>query len=144
MTVQQQINPGMRSILVDWLVDVGVHFEVMNETLHMAIHYTDMALSKLNIQKSQLQLVGTSCMKIADIFNEKSKEYYRQENAVEYAYITADEYTPQNVIAMEKEILSLLSFDLCVPTPIHFIKLYARVLKLDPLTELIACYIADI
>jgi len=41
-------------------------------------------------------------MKIADVFNEKSKEYYRQENAAEYAYITADEYTPTEVIDMEK------------------------------------------
>jgi hypothetical protein len=41
-------------------------------------------------------------MKIADVFNERSKEYYRQENANEYAYITADEYTPQEVILMEK------------------------------------------
>jgi hypothetical protein len=32
-------------------------------------------------------------MKIADVFNERSKEYYRQENASEYAYITADEYS---------------------------------------------------
>jgi hypothetical protein len=63
---------------------------------------------------------------------------------VEYAYITADEYTPQNVIAMEKDVLSLLSFNLQVPTSIHFIKLYARVLHLNPLTELIACYIADL
>jgi hypothetical protein len=41
-------------------------------------------------------------MKIADVFNERSKEYYRQENAAEYAYITADEYTPIEVIQMEK------------------------------------------
>lgn len=32
-------------------------------------------------------------MKIADVFNERSKEYYRQENSTEYAYITADEYS---------------------------------------------------
>ena len=37
-------------------------------------------------------------MKLADVFNERSKEYYRQENANEYAYITADEYTPLEVI----------------------------------------------
>lgn len=41
-------------------------------------------------------------MKLADVFNEKSKEYYRQENAAEYAYITADEYTADEVIEMEK------------------------------------------
>jgi hypothetical protein len=31
-------------------------------------------------------------MKIADQYNERSKEYYRQENAKDYAYITADEF----------------------------------------------------
>lgn len=83
-------------------------------------------------------------MKIADIFNEKNKEYYRQENAVEYAYITADEYAPADVIKMEKDVLTLLNFQLCSPSSIHFIKLYSRLLKVDKLTELIACYIADL
>ena len=93
----------MRSILVDWLVDVSVHFEVMSETLHLAINYINRTLSQLQVEKNKLQLVGVACMKIADVFNERSKEYYRQENANEYAYITADEYTPAEVILMEKE-----------------------------------------
>lgn len=52
MQKQKHINSGMRSILVDWLVDVGVHFEVMNETLHMAINYTDRSLAMMEIQKN--------------------------------------------------------------------------------------------
>lgn len=101
-TKQTQINESMRSILIDWLVDVSVHFEVMTETLHFAVSYIDRTLSVLEIEKGKLQLVGVTCMKIADVFNEKSKEYYRQENATEYAYITADEYTPAELIEMEK------------------------------------------
>ncbi len=96
------MTENMRSILVDWLVDVSVHFEVMSETLHFAINYIDRTLSKITVEKNRLQLVGVACMKIADVFNERSKEYYRQENAAEYAYITADEYTAAEVIAMEK------------------------------------------
>mmetsp|Transcript_8746 Transcript_8746/g.6480 ORF Transcript_8746/g.6480 Transcript_8746/m.6480 type:complete len:97 (+) Transcript_8746:644-934(+) len=96
----------MRSILIDWLVDVSVHFEVMGETLHYAISFTDRALSSMQVEKSKLQLVGVACMKVADLFNEKSKEYYRQENASEYSYITADEYPPHEIIAMEKHILN--------------------------------------
>lgn len=49
---------------------------------------------------------------IADLFNERSKEYYRQENSKEYAFITADEYTEEQVVCMEKEILTVLEFDL--------------------------------
>ena len=44
----------MRSILVDWLVDVSVHFEVMSETLHFAINYIDRTLSKIEVEKSKL------------------------------------------------------------------------------------------
>jgi len=63
-------------------------------------------------------------MKIADVFNERSKEYYRQENATEYAYITADEYTAQEVIQMEKQILNLLNFELYSPNAVSFLKMY--------------------
>jgi len=77
MNNQPHISENMRSILVDWLVDVSVHFEVMSETLHFAINFIDRTLSKITIEKNRLQLIGVACMKIADVFNEKSKEYYR-------------------------------------------------------------------
>ena len=67
----------MRAILVDWLVDVSVHFEVMSETLHYAVNYIDRTLSQVQVDKGKLQLVGVACMKVADVFNERSKEYYR-------------------------------------------------------------------
>ena len=124
MHKQNLITENMRSILIDWLVDVSVHFEVMGETLHYAINYIDRTLSKITVEKNKLQLVGVACMKIADVFNERSKEYYRQENASEYAYITADEYTPSEVITMEKNILNILDFELYSPTSVAFIKLY--------------------
>ena len=89
MKKQSNITDNMRAILVDWLIDVSVHFEVMSETLHYAISYIDRSLSRIEIEKNKLQLIGVTCMKLADVFNEKSKEYYRQENASEYAYITA-------------------------------------------------------
>jgi len=60
-------------------------------------------------------------MKIADVFNEKSKEYYRQENASEY--ITADEYSAEEVIDMEKKILTMLDFNCFSLTIPHFLKL---------------------
>lgn len=63
-------------------------------------------------------------MKIADVFNERSKEYYRQENSAEYAYITADEYAPNEVIQMEKQVLNILNFELYSPTSVAFMKIY--------------------
>jgi cyclin A len=140
MSKQSMVSESMRTILVDWLVDVSMHFEVMGETLHFAIGYIDRTLSVLEIEKNKLQLVGVTCMKIADVFNEKSKEYYRQDNASEYAYITADEYTSDEVIKMEKQILTLLDFNCYSPTVIHFLKL----LNMSEEVKLLSNYLADL
>lgn len=144
MSGQSMITESMRAILVDWLVDVSMHFEVMDETLHYAISYIDRVLSVLDIPKNKLQLVGVTCMKIADVFNEKSKEYYRQENAAEYAYITADEYTAEQVIEMEKQILTLLDFNCFSVTVPHFLNLYTRVVNIEKKVKIVADYLADL
>ena len=57
------------------------------------------------------------------VFNERSKEYYKQDNAIEYAYITADEYSPQELIETEKGIIQLLCYKLNYPTIIHYVKI---------------------
>lgn len=89
-------------------------------------------------------MVGVACLKIAEVFNEKSKEYYRQENSTEYSYITADEYTPAEVVSMEKTVLNTLNFDLYSPTSVSFIKVYNQVLKADKKTLMCSYYIADL
>lgn len=44
----------MRSILVDWLIDVATHFDLRQETLHLAVTYTDLALSIKETEKKKL------------------------------------------------------------------------------------------
>lgn len=135
---QTSINEIMRAILIDWLIDVGVHFDLSQETLHYAVMYLDRALSEIVIDKSRLQLLGVTCMKIADVFNENSKEYYRQENAKEYVFITAGEYTEEELLALEKEILTLTKFQLYSPTTTHFLKLYASLIHADESTKILS------
>ena len=62
-------------------------------------------LQTVHQPKTNLQLVGTACIKIADQLCERSKEYYRQDNSADYAYITAEEFTATQVVKMEKTIL---------------------------------------
>ena len=94
--------------------------------------------------RTKLQLLGVTCIKIADVFNEKSKEYYRQENASEYAYITADEYTPQEVIETEKRILNLMEFKIITPTIMHFLKAYCHFADVKTSAATLAMYMADV
>jgi serine/threonine protein kinase len=122
----EQITTQMRMVLVDWLLDVAVHFDLKFETLHLAVSYVQRFLSLAShpVDRANLQLVGVASMKIADAFNERSREYYRQENALEYSNITAQEFTPAEVLNMEKCILSTLGFQLCQGTLISYVELF--------------------
>jgi cyclin A len=65
MTKQPDITFNMRSILVDWLVEVTEEYRLQTETLFLAVNYLDRFLSFMAVQKAKLQLVGTSCLFIA-------------------------------------------------------------------------------
>jgi hypothetical protein len=62
---QQDISPSMRSILVDWLVEVSEEYNLHTETLYLAVNYTDRFLSKMSVLRGKLQLLGTASMYIA-------------------------------------------------------------------------------
>lgn len=84
------------------------------------------------------------CLKIADVYFERSKEYYRQENAKEYAFITADEYTESQVVAMEKEILTALDFDLNQPSIASFLSWAYKSADIGIEIQLTASFLGDL
>lgn len=65
MRKQPDITHTMRTILVDWLVEVGEEYRLHNETLCLAVSYIDRFLSYMSVVRAKLQLVGTSAMFIA-------------------------------------------------------------------------------
>lgn len=65
MKKQPDINQSMRTILVDWLVEVCEEYRLQNETLCLAISYIDRFLSFMSVVRAKLQLVGTAAMFIA-------------------------------------------------------------------------------
>jgi cyclin B len=68
MSKQTDINSSMRTILVDWLVEVQENFELFHETLYIAVRLVDTYLSRKEVKREYLQLVGATCMLIAAKF----------------------------------------------------------------------------
>ena len=68
MPEQKDINASMRTILVDWLIEVQENFELFHETLYLAVKLTDRYLSKKEVKREYLQLVGATSMLIAAKF----------------------------------------------------------------------------
>lgn len=65
MRKQPDITYNMRTILVDWLVEVAQEYKLQSETLFLAVNYTDRFLSYMSVVRGKLQLVGTAAMFIA-------------------------------------------------------------------------------
>lgn len=70
MIKQTDINAKMRSILVDWLIEVHRKFELTPETLYLTINIVDRFLSIMVVSRRELQLVGISSMLIASKYEE--------------------------------------------------------------------------
>lgn len=68
MSKQTDINASMRTILIDWLVEVQENFELFHETLYIAVRLVDTYLSRKEVKREYLQLVGATCMLIAAKF----------------------------------------------------------------------------
>lgn len=67
---QPDLNAKMRSILIDWLIEVHRKFELMPETLYLTVNIVDRFLSLKTVPRRELQLVGVSSMLIACKYEE--------------------------------------------------------------------------
>lgn len=120
---QPEINEKMRMILIDWLIDVHLKFKLHAETMYLAVNLIDRYLSCANakadrttfVPRAQLQLVGVSAMLLAA----KYEEIWPPE-VKECVHISANTYTREEIIKMERSICSALAFRLTVPTPFPF------------------------
>lgn len=61
------LQPRMRAILLDWLIEVCEVYKLHRETYYLAVDYLDrfLSTSTLKVTKSHLQLIGITCLFIA-------------------------------------------------------------------------------
>jgi len=112
MERQIQINSKMRSILVDWLVDVHKKYKLRPETLFLGIALVDRYLEQRVTARKYLQLVGITALLIAAKF----EELYPPQIS-DFVYVTDKTYTKEDVIKMEISMLTALELNIYQPTP---------------------------
>jgi len=121
MESQPEINEKMRSILVDWLIEVHNRFELMAETLYLTINLVDRFLSMTTVPRRELQLVGIGAMLIAC----KYEEIWAPE-VNDFVAISERAYSNEQILKMEKAILGKLEWYITVPTPYVFLTRYIK------------------
>ncbi|CAN6478516.1 unnamed protein product [Victoria cruziana] len=139
MSKQPDINHRMRAILVDWLIEVHHKFDLMHETLFLAINLIDRYLSIQNVMRKSLQLVGITGMLLAC----KYEEVYVP--ALEDFVIISDRaYSREDVLKMEKSMLNALRFNMSIPTPFVFVRRFLKAAESDKKLEMVAFYLVEL
>jgi cyclin B len=115
MKKQKEINDQMRSILVDWIIDVHHKFGFTDETLFMTILIIDRYCSIEQISRIKYQCLGITALMIAC-----KHEEINVPKVEDFIYITDNAYTKEEVFKMENDVLSKLNFELLFPSPIKF------------------------
>jgi len=123
MKNQSDINEKMRAMLVDWLIDVHFKFKLKSDTLFLTIWLVDKYLSLKRVKRNKLQLIGVTCMLIAC----KYEEIYSPE-VFDFVYITENSYEKKDIIDLEMEILTLLDFNVTLPTSNSFYEIISSIL----------------
>ncbi len=102
---QLDLNDKMRSILVDWIVEVHQKFKLTAETLFTTVYIIDQFCQKVQISKSQFQLLGITALFVACKYQEV------QIPKIElFIYVTDNTYSVQELIQMEGMIINTLDF----------------------------------
>jgi cyclin B len=163
---QQDINAKMRTILIDWLVEVHHRFDLMQETLYLTVHLVDRYLSIKQTSRNQLQLVGVTAMLVAS----KYEDMYPPEVA-DFVYISDNAFAATDILAMERvrrlnglcwkaahalthptspspsppqQMLKTLDFALGKPLPLHFLRRNSRAGHADVTMHTVAKYLTEL
>ncbi len=138
MKEQKEVNQQMRSILIDWLIDVHFKFGFTDETLFMTVSIIDRYLSVNQISRMKLQLLGITALLIAC-----KHEEIDLPKIDDFTYITDNAYVKDEVIHMENEVLKVLNFSLLYPSPIKFYEYLSVNFGFDKKMHLMGKYLME-
>lgn len=133
------VTSKMRSVLIDWLIQVHLKFHLLQETLYLCVQIIDAYLMAVDVPKMQLQLVGVTAMFVAS----KYEEMYVP--AIDdFVYMTDNTYTKAEIRTMEISILKQLDFMFCKPFPLHFLRRFSKAGQADPKQHTLAKYFMEL
>ncbi|CAO1338410.1 unnamed protein product [Diamesa hyperborea] len=135
---QPELSKWMRSLLIDWMVEVQESFELNHETLYLAVKIVDTYLGKELVSKDALQLLGAAALLIACKFDERTPPLID-----DWIFICDSAYKRQQLLKMEMAVFRTIDFDLGVPLSYRFLRRYARCGKISMVTLTLARYILE-
>ena len=110
------------SRLTDWLIQVQVHKELCQQTLHLAVVFIDKFLVVKGVKLQLLQLLGITCLFIAA----KYVERFLPEVST-LCHLTDNSFQPSQVLKLEIHALKALNFNLTIADPTTLLNRYLEI-----------------
>ncbi|KAF7724579.1 G2/mitotic-specific cyclin [Apophysomyces ossiformis] len=136
---QHEISWTARGVLVDWVIEIHYLFQLMPETLFLAVNMIDRFLSKRTVALGKLQLVGIAALFIATKFEESATPPIR-----EFLFMTDKSIEEEDLLKAERFILQVLDFQLCYSNPLNFLRRATMATTYDLYTRALAKYFMEI
>lgn len=139
LSIQKEMTPKMRSVLVDWLVNVHHQFKLLPESLYMGVWIMDRFFQVETVNKDKIQLVGVTAFFIAT----KYEEIYPPDLS-DFVAVCDQLYSKRDILKMEVEILRMLKFEIGRPLPLHFLRRNSKAAHADPKIHTLAKYLMEL
>ena len=140
-SLQHRVTDKMRTILIEWLVQIQEEFQLCHETLYKAVIMKDLYLSRTTdcIKMEEYQLVGACCLWIAA----KYEEIYPP-NLSNFSSLCDNIYSKRRFMQMERDIMRTLDFQLYMPVPYTLTRVLNKIVDGNMALLTLARYICEL
>ncbi|KAF3346703.1 hypothetical protein VD0002_g7174 [Verticillium dahliae] len=139
MDHQSEIQWSMRSVLMDWLVQVHARFSLLPETLFLTVNFIDRFLTFKAVSIGKLQLVGATALLLASKYEEINCP-----SLEEIVFMVDGSYAVEEILKAERFMLSMLGFELGWPGPMSFLRRISKADDYDLETRTLAKYFLEV
>lgn len=110
------MQPSLKSrrALLHWLWEVSDDYQLHPSTFMMAATLYGRFRATGQLTREKLQLTGAACLLLADKFNE-----WTHMDVGDLSRLSYDAYTTAQLVAMEREVLQALDYNVRADTPMH-------------------------
>lgn len=123
---QTEIDHRIRNIVINWITALHQDLFYLPETLMSTVFYFDKVLSKVNIPKKDVQMVGAVCLLISSKINE------RKPSGINYFIKHSNyPYTPDDFRRCEQMVIRALNYQLEYPSKKLFLQRFLDCINAD-------------
>jgi len=132
------VESKTRTIIVDWMMQIYIDFNLAKETFYLAVDLLDRFLTQRKVERRQLQLVAIGVFLIASKYLDVCFVQPRM-----LIWLTDNTYTLKQLLQMESLILNQLEWTLTLPTRYSFLREYLNIYTLDFEKTTVVNYVLD-